>query len=186
MATYTKEELTAAADRVFHNISQLFGYYAWIGKIAPSLESRGEGAPGHFHFLLVQNAVVDGFLINLRRLNEFFSKRPEKPKDERDDDLRAYHFGFPEIGHFLEKGDMDDLHKRIAHSTSRTALHGDVSYQAKHATELALTHSFQFLEHLLRTYYTDGSSESEKMKGACIVLIGLWTSWCEEAEKEKK
>ncbi|PTY03003.1 hypothetical protein DB347_22675 [Opitutaceae bacterium EW11] len=185
MTTYTKEELTKAADRVFHNISQLFGYYAWVGKIAPTLASKDEGAQGHLYFVLAQNAVVDGYLINLRRLNEFFSKRPDKSKDEEDDDLRAYHFGFPEIGRFLDPQDMKELHKRIAHSTNRTALVGDVSYEAKQAAELALKHAFQFLEHILRTFYTDGSPESNSMKDACIVLIGLWSSWCKEAEQEK-
>ncbi len=186
MVKYTNAELAKAADRVFHYISQLFGYYAWVGKIAPSLESKVEGAPGHLYFVLAQNAVVDGYLINLRRLNEFFSTRPKKEKDEKDDDLRAYHFGFPEIGRFLDEEDMKELHKRIAHSTSRTALIGDVSYEAMKATEMALKHSFQFVEHLLRSFYTDGSSESETMKRACVRLLALWSSWCAEAEKEKQ
>jgi hypothetical protein len=185
MVTYSTPELTAAADRVFHNISQLFGYYAWIGKIAPGLDSKTKGAPGHLYFILAQNAVVDGFLINLRRLNEFYSKRPDNAKNDRDDDLRAYHFGFPEAGRFLDEKDTEELHKRIAHSTIHTARHGDVSYEALQATELALKHSFQFLEHLLTSFYIDGSKESDKMKDACITLLGLRAEWRQEAEKER-
>jgi hypothetical protein len=96
MASHSREELEAAAGRIFHNIVQLFGYYAWIAKVAPALKAQDNKVTERLYFNVAQNAVVDGYLINLRRLNEFFS-RPPKDGKERDDDLRAYILDAPTL-----------------------------------------------------------------------------------------
>ncbi len=186
MPNYTKQELAAAADQIFHNIAQLFSYFAWFGKIAPSLDSKTEGTKGHIFFVLAQNAVIDGFLINLRRLNEFFSNRPENDKKDQVDDLRAYHFEFPEIGRFLDEKDMCELHKRIAHSTSRTVKYGEVTYEVMEATELALKHCFKFIGFLHSDFYKENCIESENLKNACKGILALLYDWQDEVAMSRK
>jgi hypothetical protein len=186
MSTYSPEQLSAAADRVFRNICQLFSYYSWIAQVAPSLESREKNAPGHRFFVLAQNALVDGFLINLRRLNEFFTEYPEKRNPKFADDLRASDFGFPEKGPFLHSADMDELHKRIAHSTSRAAIQGDASFEALKATELALGHSSQFLKHLCGSLYADDPKKTESVGGALRTLNGWLEAWKNEANASQE
>lgn len=186
MNTYSQEQLTVAADRVFHNIAQLFGYYAWIARIAPSLESRKDGEPGHLYFVLAQNSIVDGFLINLRRLNEFFTKYPENRNPKFADDLRASDFGFQGERPFLDNTDMDELHKRIAHSTSRAVIHGDASFEALKATEFALGHSFEFLKHLCSSLYAKSPEKTEQAMRALQMLRGMLDTWRNEAETAMK
>lgn len=182
MADYTREELEKAAEQVFHWVTQLFGYYAWIAKVAPRLPDDVKHESDSLYFHLAQNAVVDGSLINLRRLNEFFSCRPKEENKKHADNLRAYDFEFPEIGRFLDPKDMDELHKRVGHATTRAVENGDASYRVFQGTELALKHSFKFLEHLLREFYAEGTGESGKMAKGITHLISLWTEWCQAAQ----
>jgi len=183
MPTHSRIILEQSADRIFHNAMQLFSYYAWITKIAPTLKEGELGSIDFVYFSITQNAVLDGYLINLRRLNEFFSKR--RRNEERADDLRAYHFGFPQIGRFLDEPDMTKIHKRIAHATTQAIITNRDFYEIFLSTELALKHCFKFFEFLKTSFYGPENPKSKQLTKVVPALHWFWDSWCADVKRLK-
>jgi hypothetical protein len=99
-------------DEFFASASQVFAYYSWFVEISPRLIESKRRKHELIHFHIVENAIAMGFLINLRRLDEFFHAKKKYP-----DDVRAYEFGFATPGGFLSGPQRRKIDKQIAHPT---------------------------------------------------------------------
>ena len=59
-------------DAFFASASQVFAYYSWFVEISPRLIGTHRRKHELIHFHITENAIAMGFLINLRRLDEYF------------------------------------------------------------------------------------------------------------------
>ena len=184
MTAQEKQRLIKASDDVFYLIMQMFTYYAWFRHISPRLIESPPREKEMIYFRLVENGVVESQLMFYRRLNEFFYPRPKKEKFPND--LRAYKFGFEELGPFLHDDDMEQLHKRAAHPTFTEADQGKVSYEIYPTSWLGLRHGLHFVVFLQKTLFAD---LPDKVKGADIFIRAfqdLWHAWSSEIPEDER
>lgn len=104
----TREQLERTVPEILRVINQSHGLLAWY-EWRLSIPRLTDGAEG----VIIWNAVFEGTLLNLRKLNEFFIPRRNH---DRDDDIRATDFpGFTGQCQFLSSNDLAEIHKRFAH-----------------------------------------------------------------------
>ena len=131
-------------DEFFASASQVFAYYSWFVEISPRLIGSKQRKHELIHFHITENAIAMGFLINLRRLDEFFHA-----KKKYSDDVRAYEFGFTTAGGFLSGPERKKIDKQIAHPTEVPAEPNDKVHFTYLLAHRALVSVFQFIDYLL-------------------------------------
>jgi hypothetical protein len=131
-------------DEFFASASQVFAYYSWFVEISPRLIGSRRRKHEFIHFRITENAVAMGFLINLRRLDEFFHAKKKYP-----DDLRACSFGFMTAGGFLSGPERKKINKQIAHPTEVPADPNDKVHFTYILAHRALVCVFKFIDFLL-------------------------------------
>jgi len=174
----TRAQLEAAANDAFYLVHQMFTCYSWMTRVKPRLGDL----PTPLHTTIVENAVVEGQLMFYRKLNEFF----RRPNPRFPDDLKSELFGYAATGGFLSDADIEELHKRVAHPTTRQAERGKASYEVYDASHAALNHSIPFLRHLASHFYAPDSKESKSMPGAIETLRRMWDEWTAQVEVPKR
>lgn len=111
----TRAELEATADLLFGVMTSCFAYFLWWTRIRPLLESANLPNRG-IVIALQSNTVVEGTLLSIRKINDFF--RPSGGSNEKEDDVFSYDFhGFRGAGKFLHPDDFSELHKRVLRRT---------------------------------------------------------------------
>jgi hypothetical protein len=65
---------------------------------------------------IIQNALIESSLLSLRNVHDFFAPFDGR---ERSDDLKAYQFRPAHRAKILTRGEKEDIHKRLAHLTTR-------------------------------------------------------------------
>lgn len=175
--THSREDLEKAADHIFSHVVGLFSYYVWVIRIAPFIDERGilQTKGGSYCLPMVSATLVDGVLINLRRLDEFFSTQKKNPKYP--DDLRAYDFGFESAGRFLPTEDSLWIHKLVAHPTIKISKRGIQTFNPSELAEKALTHCFAFLDFLEKTFYGETSVKGKQMQRVTKMIKDLHQEW---------
>lgn len=131
-------------DEFFASASQVFAYYSWFVEISPRLIGSKPRKHELIHFRITENAIAMGFLINLRRLDEFFHAKKKYP-----DDVRAYEFGFTTSGGFLSGPERRRIDKQIAHPTEVPAGPDDRVHFTYILAHQALVCVFKFIDFLL-------------------------------------
>lgn len=181
----TREQLDAAMQTLYTEMGHLFAYWIWWTRAKPLLlkdEQFGEN-PTFLKFM--QNSAVTTSLLALRKLNEFFKCRPPE-NNERDDDLRAYDYGFSNTGMVLKPEDFQELHKRIAHITYREVDAGKVSYEIYYGVGLIMPKCLEFLEHVRTTLYRDMVEKQKEVQRFQMALSGMRRKWEDEKRKADK
>lgn len=181
---FSPEQTKSAFDRVFRFTAQLLSYYAWYAKVRPKVDESSSSPVETLHLRLVEGAIVDGWMINLRRVNEFFSAPPSDGNRGYDDDLRAYDFGFSDVGRFLHKDDMLALHKHVGHSTTAGIDTGTIAVDALPATFAALRRCIAFIEFLQTKSDGPHAEKPEVVQQSATWLIELYAEWYKRAVSE--
>lgn len=174
----TREQLEAAVDDVFYLTQQMFVHYSWMTRGLPKL---GE-LPTPLHSTLLSNALAEAQLMYFRKLNEFF--RPLNPRFP--DDLKCELWGYPATGGFIHPEDVEELHKRVAHPTTRQATHGRASFEIYDTSHRALSQALPFFEFIAEKFYPLGSQKSRQLRGGVSQLINLWNEWSSQIEEPKR
>src|SRR5260370_7845255 len=105
---------------------QCCAYFLWRHQIRPGLSQHSEADGAYLQ--VIENSIIEGTLLFIRKLNEFFKQRPNR--DEKDDDLRAYDFlGFKNLGEFIMQKDYEQLHNPVVHMTLRVSRAGKVGWE---------------------------------------------------------
>lgn len=174
----TRAQLEVAANDAFYLVHQMFAFYSWTTRVKPRLSDL----PTPLHATIVENAVVEAQLMFYRKLNEFF----RRPNHRFPDDLKSELFGYSATGGFLSDADIGELHKRIAHPTTRQAEHGARSYEVYDASHAALNHSLPFLRHLATNFHSQGSEKSRSLLAAIDIIRRMWDEWSAQVEASKR
>jgi hypothetical protein len=137
---------------------QVFAYYHWW-----SLEQRNRSFAKDTTCITIKNAALESSLMSIRDLDDFFLCRT----DTRQDDLIASDYGFPAGRNFLSGAERDEINKKLAHLTYRSAqeLHQDPlrrnprtwnnAEMVNKATSLLL----EFLNHLESVFFVGDSAQ---------------------------
>jgi hypothetical protein len=152
----------------------MFAYYSWTTRVKPRLSDL----PTSLHSTLVENAVIEAQLMFYRKLNEFF----RRPNPRFPDDLKSELFSYSATGGFLTDLDIEELHKRVAHPTTRQAEFGARSYEIYDASHAALNHSIPFLRHLAVGFHASDSENSRSLLAAIEVMRRMWDEWSSQVE----
>lgn len=158
----TRPQLEIAANDVFYLVQEMFAFYSWTTRVKPRLSDL----PTPLHSKLVENAVIEAQLMFYRKLNEFF----RRPNPGYPDDLKSVLFDYSATGGFLSDSDIEELHKRVAHPTTRQAEHGARSYEIYDASHATLNHSIPFLRHLAAHFHAPGSDERKSLLASIEVM----------------
>jgi hypothetical protein len=138
----TRTDLEAVLPETLRVIGQSYAFLLWFTHVFPRLH---DCAPGYH--LVIRNNLMEGTMLNLRKLNEFFKVSPK----QRPNDVRATDFpGYTSAGEFLSRSDLEQIHKRFAHLTYHPSS-GD--WNMADQMETALRASQSFLEYLVRDFY---------------------------------
>ncbi|MBC2603155.1 hypothetical protein [Puniceicoccus vermicola] len=141
-------------DRIYAQIAQLFSYYYWDATIKNPVVSTVGTPESDPRVLLVQNGIVSGFLLTLRKLHEFFEGKTEGRAFQGD--VFASDFpGFQSAGGFLSKDDFTMLHKEIGHITIPEKTGTDISGEAFQACVAAFERVTEFLNYLEQEFISD-------------------------------
>jgi hypothetical protein len=174
----TREQLEAAVDDVFYLGQQMFVHFAWMTRVQPRLTDL----PTALHSTLVGNAAAEGQLMYYRKLNEFF-----RPLNRRyPDDLKCELFGYPATGGFIHPDDVEELHKRVAHPTTRQATHGRASFEVYETSHAGLSHVLPFFDFIAVNFYATGSLKSIQLLGGVRTLRTIWAEWTSLVEPSKR
>lgn len=162
-------QLAAAALEAVTLAQQMFGYYSWKAHVETSI------GPGlrPLYVVLVQMAVVEAQLMAYRRFNEFF--RPVNPRYP--DDLKCSEFGSPPTGGFLTDAEIQDIHKRVGHPTTRRVLQGAVDHEIYKTSHRALTHAIPFFVHLSQGALGKTHPEVAEISDTVAIWRTIWEEW---------
>lgn len=174
----TQTQLQSSANDVFYLTQEIFAYYIWMICIKPLLTKLSNPAYGQ----LIENAVIEAQLMYFRKLNEFF--RPLNPRYT--DELKSELFGYAPTGGFMSDTDITELHKRVAHPTTRQAQFGPASYEIYETSHAALSHAFPFFKYLAIHFYSPESAESKSLLAALEAFKRLWAEWSAQVEPPEK
>jgi hypothetical protein len=165
----TRAELEASTDLLFGAMTSCFAYFLWWTRIRPILESV-ELPNRDIVIALQKNTVVEGTLLSIRKINDFF--RPLGESNEKEDDVFSYDFhGFKGAGKFLLPDDFSELHKRVGHLTLREIRHGKVSWEMHRAVVAAATKYIEFTKFLQSEFFaTDEGRKRQTADGERIIL----------------
>jgi hypothetical protein len=131
------DELQKCVIDVTYLVQQIAAIYVWWGRIFPKLQDpMRDPTPENW---LIYNAVLESWCLSIRSLNEFFNAEQKK-----DDDIMARHYGYYEKN-FLEPDEAKDIHKRLAHLTTKRS---DKTPWDKEFTPKSLAAAKRFLMHL--------------------------------------
>lgn len=143
------DEAFRAIPDLLYVIDQCMAYHVWLQSVKPVLEGRDQFLSDRSAVQIVENSTIESALIFLRKLNEFFGKRPQNPGD---DALRAYHFGdFPDNGWFLTKAEFDELHIRVGHISVEEVRYGKKNWPIHDYLRRALLKACSFLTFLAQS-----------------------------------
>lgn len=173
-AVPTRHQLNAAVPLIYREMGQLFAYATWFMEVRPVIAAVFPEKSRQY--VMVQDSIVIATVLALRKLNEFFRKRPSND-DERDDDLRAYDYpGFTKTGDLLLPEDFREIHKRIGHMTYREVDTGKASYELYEAVARVLPRCIEFLDHIRGTICLDQQQRDDigKVRDG---LMTFWSSW---------
>lgn len=179
-----EERLIKASDDVLYLVMQMFTYYAWFRHVAPQTNAAAAIRHESAYLQMVQNAIVEAQLMYYRRLNEFFYPQPQKEKYS--DDLRAYKFGYTELGPFLRSEDMEELHKRVAHPTFREADSGKVGYEIYSTSWMGLRHGLKFMSYLKTKVLSVAPDKVETVRVFERTIHELWDRWTAEVPESER
>jgi hypothetical protein len=162
----TRAELEASTDLVFGAMTNCFAYFLWWTRIRPILESV-ELPNRDIVITLQKNTVVEGTLLSIRKINDFF-RLPEE-SNEKEDDVFSYDFhGFKGAGKFILP---DELHKRVGHITLREIRHGKVSWEMHRDVVAAATKYIEFTKFLQSEFFaTDEGRKQQAADSERIIL----------------
>lgn len=177
-ASLTREQLEAAVDDVFYLTQQMFVHYSWMTRGLPRLADL----PTPLHTTLMSNALTEAQLMYYRKLNEVF--RPLNPRFP--DDLKCELWGYPANGGFIQPDDVEELHKRVAHPTTRQATAGRASYEIYDTSHAALSLALPFFKFIAENFYTPGSEKSTQLLGGMLTLVRMWDEWSSQVEAAKR
>ncbi|MFT5028079.1 MAG: hypothetical protein ACI9VS_000499 [Candidatus Binatia bacterium] len=176
----TSVELDEAVSLVFDAVSRCFAYFRWWTRVRPVLIAA---TLHETDIVLQQNAVIEGTLLSIRKVNDFFRTRGNSR--ELEDDIFSYDFtGFGQTGKFLHPDDFTEIHKRIGHITLRQIREGRVTWSIQDATIAAATKFVDFAKFLETSFYA--SDESSRQKAAdCRIAIENLMREMETAESSE-
>ena len=163
-------------------MTSCFAYFLWWTQIRPILEGV-ELSNRDIVIVLQKNTVVEGTLLSIRKINDFF--RPRGEANEKEDDVFSYDFhGFKGAGKFLQPDDFSELHKRVGHITLREIRHGKVSWEMHRAVVAAATKYIEFTKFLQSEFFaTDEGRKQHAVDSERIILCFLSAM---ERAKEKE
>jgi hypothetical protein len=146
----TPRELEEATELLFNVMIRCFAYFLWWTRIRPILEKAGLSERD---ITLQRNTVIEGTLLSIRKINDFFRPRG-KSSNEQADDVFSYDFqGFSGAAKFLHPDDFSELHKRIGHITLREIRHGKVSWEIHNAVVAAAKKYIEFSRFLQTDFF---------------------------------
>ena len=159
-------------DPFFASASQVFCYYSWYVEISPRLLESKTRKGELLHFRITENAVAMGFLINLRRLDEFFHLKKKYP-----DDVRAYEFGFGSTGGFLTASERTRIEKKIAHPTEVPDNSTETVYLTYVLAHKALKSVFQFINYLLAGPHPPSTRYGKSIEFTKKQYLAFWNAY---------
>jgi len=144
----THDELTEMIPHILYVFTQSVACFVWRydhGGIATPWP------PSNYKEEMAANACLESSLMSMRTLNEFFRDHSPKHKP-RPDDVRAFQYpGYVTLGSFLTKDDEDEIHKRLAHLSTRR-LAATPGWQLKMLWDPSSERMIHFLEYLRRDF----------------------------------
>jgi hypothetical protein len=156
----TRAELEASTGLLFDVMTSCFAYFLWWSRIRPILETA-ELPNRDIVITLQNNTVVEGTLLSIRKINDFF--RPPEESNEKEDDVFSYDFhGFKGAGKFLHPDDFPEFHKRVGHITLREIRHGKVSWEMHRAVVAAATKYIEFTKFLQSEFFATDVSRKRQ------------------------
>lgn len=161
-------------DAFFESASQVFAYYSWYVEISPRLIGSSPRKHERIHFHITENAIAMGFLINLRRLDEFFHAHKKK---QFTDDVRAYEFGFTTAGGFLSGTQRKEIDKQIAHPTVAAANSKAKVYLTYALAHQALLRVFQFIDFILAGPHPTSTAYGKSIDFTKKQYLAFWASY---------
>lgn len=168
----SRQELEFAAEQVYNIMTRCFAYFLWRLKIHPIVSKVEDGATG-VAADIQQNAVIEGTMLSIRKLNDFF----RLPDHIRDDDVFASDFpGFNGIGNFLTNESFLELHRRVGHLTLREARHGKIAWDTSVALTAATSKYLEFTKYLRDDFFAaneQGKLRADEWERAIKALLRL-------------
>lgn len=165
----TQVELEASTDLLFDVMTRCFAYFLWWTRIRPVLERSG--LPER-DITLQRNTVVEGTLLSIRKVNDFF-RSPEK-SNEKEDDVFSYDFsGFQGTGKFLHPDDFSELHRRVGHITLSEIRHGKATWEMHRAVVAAATKYLEFTEFLESRFFAVNEARKQQIAASSQVVRRL-------------
>jgi len=154
----TREVLDKCVTDILYCYGQIFADYCWRVVVKPKLIShKDEITEGCAQ--IVQNACIESVLVFYRKIDEFYKPRLGK-SNAKDDDLRAYDFpGFNLPNGIIDENSRTELHKRVAHITTREATDGKFAWNTMSASPNFVQHGRPFFNYLVNEFY---STDQEK------------------------
>jgi hypothetical protein len=176
----TQPKLEASTDLLFGVMSSCFAYFLWWTQVRPLLENA-DLLDREIVIQMQSNAVVEGTLLSIRKVNDFF--RPSAGSKEMEDDVFSYDFrGFKATGKFLHPDNFSELHKRVGHITLREIRHGKVSWEMHRAVVAAATKYIEFAQFLQNEFFAQ--NETRKHHAAdCERVVRRFLSEMEMAKE---
>jgi len=134
---------------------------------------------------LHKNTVVEGTLLSIRKINDFF--RPPEESNEKEDDVFSYDFhGFKGVGKFLDLDDFSELHKRVGHITLREIRHGKVSWEMHHAVVAAATKYIEFTKFLQSEFFATDEGRKQKAADSERIILSFLSAMERAKEMEDR
>jgi len=155
--------LEKSIDGFIYCLGQLFSYFHWGNHIESNLRKHCKEEIDAKKAQIVENITIEGTLLFMRKVEDFFRPRPQK--DEESDDLRAYDFpGYSGAGWIFSKNKRVEINKHVAHVTTRGVTHGKVDWKIFEGVEIICQKAFPFLDYLTEDFLKDNTEKSEALK----------------------
>jgi hypothetical protein len=82
--------------------------------------------------------------------------------------------------------EIEELHKRIAHPTTRQVTHGSLAYEVYDFSHAGLEQVLSFFTFLSTRFYPIGSPEADQLLSGARVLRRLWEEWTSMVDAGKQ